>query len=65
MLTLYIFATRENWPFYVFSFIDASETGPIKDNNQIVYFLYSVVFIFVCSLFLMDLLVGVLFNNYH
>jgi hypothetical protein len=26
MLSLYIFSTRENWPFYIFTFIDASES---------------------------------------
>lgn len=65
MMSLYVFSTRENWPFYVYTFIDASETGPVKDNNQILYFGYAILFIFVCSLFFMDLLVGVLFTNYH
>jgi hypothetical protein len=26
MMSLYIFSTRENWPFYVFTFIDATDT---------------------------------------
>jgi len=65
MMSLYIFSTRENWPFYVFSFIDGTEDGPVKDSSQIVYFLFAVLFIFIGSLFFMDLLVGVMFLNYH
>lgn len=26
MLSLYVFSTRENWPFYVYTFIDASDS---------------------------------------
>ena len=65
MLSLYIFSTRENWPFYVYTFIDADELGPVKGNNQILYFVFAVLFIFIGSLFFMDLLVGVMFMNYH
>ena len=65
MFFLYIFSTRENWPFYVYTFIDGTESGSVKDNSQIVYFLFAVLFIFIGSLFFMDLLVGVMFMNYH
>lgn len=37
----------------------------MKDNSYVLFFLFSVVFIFVCSYFFMDLLVGVLFLNFH
>ena len=47
--------------YCTFSFIQ----GPVQDNSQIVYFLFAVLFIFIGSLFFMDLLVGVLFMNYH
>jgi hypothetical protein len=26
MISLYVFSTRENWPFYVYTFIDSSDT---------------------------------------
>ena len=65
LLSLYVFSTRENWPFYVYTFIDSNEEGPDKDQSQLLYMLFSVVIIFVCSYFFMDLLVGVLFMNFH
>lgn len=64
-MSLYVFSTRENWPYYVYTFIDSSDQGPVKDQNQLLYMLFSVIFIFVCSYFFMDLLVGVLFMNFH
>jgi hypothetical protein len=45
--------------------MDATENGPVKDNNQLVFLIFSVVIVFVCSYFFMDLLVGVLFMNFH
>lgn len=65
LLSLYVFSTRENWPYYVYTFIDSDESGPVENKNQLMYMLFSVVIIFVCSYFFMDLLVGVLFMNFH
>lgn len=48
-------------PMYIFIITQ----GPVKDQNQILYFIFAVIFIFVCSYFFMDLLVGVLFMNFH
>ena len=64
-LSLYVFSTREKWPFYAYTFIDATENGPVENNSQLLYMLFVVIFIFVCSYFFMDLLVGVLFMNFH
>ena len=65
LVSLYVFSTRQNWPYYVYTFIDSSDNGPVKDGNQILYLVFSVIFIFVCSYFFMDLLIGVLFMNFH
>lgn len=45
--------------------MDAEVEGPVKDNSPMLFFIFSVVFIFVSSYFFMDLLVGVLFLNFH
>jgi len=37
----------------------------VKDNNQFIFMIFCVVIIFVISYFFMDLLVGVLFMNFH
>jgi len=39
--------------------------GPVEDSNQLFIFIYAVLFIFIGSLFFMDLLIGVMFMNYH
>lgn len=65
MMSLYVFSTRENWPFYTYTFIDATADGPVKDNSQLMFMIFAIIIIFVCSYFLMDLLVGVLFMNFH
>ena len=65
LLSLYVFSTRENWPYYIFTFIDAETDGPVLNNNFILFFIFAVVFIFTCSYFLMDLMVGILFMNFH
>ena len=65
LLSLYVFSTRENWPYYVFTFIDAETGGPVLNSNFLLFFVIAVVFIFTCSLFLMDLMIGILFMNFH
>lgn len=39
--------------------------GPVKNSSQLFIFIYAVLFIFIGSLFFMDLLIGVMFMNYH
>lgn len=64
MVSLFVLSTGEGWPDYLFNFIDASESGPVFDSNPYM-FAYFVVFIFVSSMFMMNLFVGVIFLNYH
>lgn len=45
--------------------MDSTADGPVKDSNQGIMLVYIIVIIFVISYFFMDLLVGVLFLNYH
>lgn len=45
--------------------MDATENGPAKNSSQLVFLIFSIVIVFVCSYFFMDLLVGVLFMNFH
>jgi hypothetical protein len=64
MLTLFILSTLEGWPDYYFYFIDADEAGPTKGQNS--YFMvYFVVFIFIGSLFLLNLFVAIMSFNYN
>jgi Ion transport protein len=64
MITLFVLSTLEGWPDYMYFFIDADETGPIKDS-QMQFCWFFVVFILVGSLLLMNLFVGVILVNYH
>ena len=32
MITLFVFSTLENWPEFMYDFMDASDSGPIKNN---------------------------------
>lgn len=64
MLTLFVLSTLEGWPNYLFYFIDASSEGPVKDNYPLMI-LFFVVFIFVGSMFLLNLFIGVIFLNYR
>ena len=32
MISLFVLSTLENWPTYMYQFIDADETGPMKNN---------------------------------
>lgn len=64
LLSLFVLSTIEGWPDYLFNFIDANDGGPTYNNSQYM-FLFFMVFIFVSSLFMMNLFVGVIFLNYH
>jgi hypothetical protein len=64
MLTLFVLSTLEGWPNYLFYFVDADESGPIRDNSY--YFvLFFIVFIFIGSLFLLNLFVAIMSFNYN
>jgi hypothetical protein len=64
MLTLFVLSTLEGWPDYMFNFIDADDNGP-KYNNNLYMIAYFMVFIFIGSMFLLNLFIGVIFLNYH
>ena len=67
MLSLFVLSTQEGWPNYILNFIDASDdenSAPILNNNQFSAFFYFMVFLFVGSLFLLNLFIGILFINY-
>ncbi len=64
MVVLFILNTQEGWPDYVWWFVDGTENGPIKDNNTY-FMLYFVAYLFIGSMFLINLFVGVIFLNYH
>ena len=59
MLTLFILSTVEGYPNYMYTFVDADETGPYKNNNQWM-FIYVIVFLFIGSMFLLNLFIGVI-----
>ena len=64
MLTLFVLSTLEGWPNYLLYFIDSDDDGPVKNNNM--YFVvYFVVFIFIGSLFLLNLFVAIMSFNYN
>ena len=67
MLTLFVLSTLEGWPDYMIFFMDAGDdenSAPIINNNPYT-FIFFVVFIFVGSLFLLNLFIGILFLNYR
>ncbi|CAD8079150.1 unnamed protein product [Paramecium primaurelia] len=64
MLTLFILSTLEGWPDIMYWFIDADESGPIK-NAQLQFSWYFIVFILFGSILLMNLFIGVILVNYH
>ena len=60
MLSLFVLSTQEGWPNYLLNFIDASDdenSAPILNNNQFSAFFYFMVFLFVGSLFLLNLFI--------
>ena len=64
MLTLYVLSTFQGWPTYAYWFIDAGDSGPVKDGNTGFIF-YFIIFIFIGTWFLMSLFTGVLSLNYQ
>lgn len=66
MISLFVLSTLEGWPDYMFQNIDAAEsdTGPIKDNNPYVFYLF-VFFIMIGSIFCVNLFVAIVSMNFH
>lgn len=69
-MTLFVLSTLEGWPNYVFNFVDADKfsddgenLGPEKNGSRL-FMLYFMVFIFVGSMFLINLFIGVVQLNY-
>lgn len=63
MVFLFLLNTQEGWPDYLWQFVDGTESGPSKDNN--IYFtIFFVFYIFIGSMFLMQLFNGIIFLNY-
>ena len=62
LTTLFVLSSFEGWPNIMFSAMDANvkEIGPTAFGNYYI-FIYFLSFIFMGSLFLMNLLVGVIF----
>ena len=66
LVTLYEAATTEGWVdlMYATMDIDGVDKAPIE-NNQEVFAVYWVLFIFVCTFFVVQLFVGVIIDNYN
>lgn len=63
MLFLFILSSFEGWPDYVWYFIDADESGPIKNGSS--YFAgYFFIFIFVGSFFSINLFSAIMSFNF-
>ena len=60
---LFIVSTLDDWPDYVYWFIDADEINPMRDNYR-AYSAYFMIFIFISSFFLINLLMAVVSLNY-
>jgi len=65
LLYLFTLTTQENWPISIYQAIDSTdiEKGPIK-NNAWYYAYFFVIFIFVGSMFMLNLFVGVMSYNF-
>lgn len=65
MMTLFILSTVEGWPDIMFTAINATgeDTGP-KDNYNPGAAYFFVVFLFVGSFFFVNLVIGVMFDNF-
>ncbi len=65
IIFLFVLTTQENWPSLVYQAVDCTdvEQGP-SIGSQWYYAYYFVVFMFVGSMFLLNLFVGVMFLNF-
>ena len=66
LMVLFQYTTQENWPLTVYQAIDCTEAdrGPIMEYSWY-YSYYFVIFLFVGSMFLLNLFVGVLSYNFN
>ena len=66
LVTLFVLSNMEAWPDLVFASVDAGsdETGPIYNSKPWIL-VYYYIFIFVSSMFLMDLFVAVIFYQFN
>jgi hypothetical protein len=66
MISLFVLSTLEGWPEYMYQVIDGGkqDTGPIRDNNTFVSILF-IVFIFIGSIFCMNLFIAIVSMNFH
>lgn len=65
MTSLFILSTLEGWPDYMYQAIDASDNGPIMDNNQPLVNILFICFIFIGSIFCVNLFVAIVSLNFH
>lgn len=66
LMTLFEAATTEGWVDLMYATMDIDGEGlPPKYNNHKEYALYWVMFIFVCTFFIVQLFVGVIIDNYN
>ena len=71
LITLFIISTRENWPNYIFYFVDQDKFSPDGENlgpeknSNLIMMIYFIVFILIGSYFLINLFIGVVQLNYH
>jgi hypothetical protein len=66
LVTLFVLSTLEGWPNVVVSGIDSGDTetsGP-HFNNFPYLWVYYMLFIFISSFFLIDLMIGIIFFHY-
>ena len=65
LVFLFELATQENWPIMVYQAIDCTsvDNGPEMEANWY-YAYFFVIFLFIGSMFLLNLFVGVLFYNF-
>ena len=65
LIYLFELTTQENWPITIYQAIDCTdvETGPVM-NSSWYYAYYYVIFLFIGSMFLLNLFVGVMFYNF-
>lgn len=66
MLTLFIISTLEGWPTLMHDIVDSKGENVGPELNSSPYFAYFfVIFIFVCTFFFLNFLVGVIFMNFQ
>ena len=64
MINLFILSTLEGWPEYTRTFVEATYDGPRRNHINILPLVIIILFIFIGSMFLLNLFTGVLFLNY-